>query len=380
VEDLSILTEASALAAPSCSIATGSRFVRACLRQPVDRTPVWFLRQAGRYMPEYMAVRKHHTLLEICRTPAVAAEVTITAAERLGVDAAIIFADLLLPFTPMGLDFEFVAGEGPVVNTPIRTLAQVEALRTDRVEELSYVARSIELVTKHFAAPRSDGDQLGIIGFCGAPFTLASYMIEGGSSRNYIEAKKMMYASGVSGGPDAAAWPLLMEKLVEVLIGFARQQVEAGADVIQIFDSWAGALSVEDYREFCLGPTSELVEQVRQMGVPVIYFGVDTASLLPAMRETGADVIGLDWRTPLAEGWRAVGPGCAVQGNLDPIALFAPEDVLRRRVAEVLAQAAGRPGHIFNLGHGIVPGTPVKNVIRVVEWVKELGLTKIPSS
>lgn len=351
----------------------GSRFVRACLRQPVDRTPVWFLRQAGRYMPEYMAVRKHHTLLEICRTPAVASEVTITAAEILGVDAAIIFADLLLPFTPMGLDFEFVAGEGPVVNTPIRTLEQVQALQTDRIEELSYVARSIELVAKHFAPPRADGDQLGIIGFCGAPFTLASYMIEGGSSRNYIEAKKMMYASGVVGSPESTAWPLLMEKLVTVLIGFARQQVEAGADVIQIFDSWAGALSVEDYREFCLGPTTELVKAVQQMGVPVIYFGVDTASMLPAMRETGADVLGLDWRTPLAEGWRAIGPGCGVQGNLDPIALFAPQEVLRRRVADVLRQAAGRPGHIFNLGHGIVPGTPVENVIRVVEWVKELG-------
>ncbi len=347
--------------------------MRACLRQPVDRTPVWFLRQAGRYMPEYMAVRKHHTLLEICRTPQVAAEVTITAAERLGVDAAIIFADLLLPFTPMGVDFEFVAGEGPQVHTPIRTLAQVQALRTDRVEDLSYVARSIELVTKHFAAPRPDGDQLGIIGFCGAPFTLASYMIEGGSSRNYIETKKMMYSAGGNGDKDGAAWPLLIEKLVEVLTGFARQQVEAGADVIQIFDSWAGALSVTDYRAFCLTPTCELVRRVRDLGVPVIYFGVDTASLLPAMRETGADVLGLDWRTPLDEGWKAVGPGCAVQGNLDPITLFAPEDVLHARVAEILRQAAGRPGHIFNLGHGIVPGTPVNNVIRVVEWVKELS-------
>jgi uroporphyrinogen decarboxylase len=358
---------------PLPCVAGGSRFVRACLRQPVDRTPVWFLRQAGRYMPEYMAVRKHHTLLQICRTPEVAAEVTITAAERLGVDAAIIFADLLLPFTPMGVDFEFVNGEGPVVHQPVRMLEQVQALRTDRVEELGYVARSIELVTKHFATPRPDGDQLGIIGFCGAPFTLASYMIEGGSSRNYIETKKLMYASGANHGAGDAAWPLLMEKLVTVLTGFARQQVEAGADVIQIFDSWAGALSVEDYREFCLGPTTALVKNVREMGVPVIYFGVDTASLLPAMRETGADVIGLDWRTPLAEGWKAVGAGCAVQGNLDPIALFAPEAVLRARVAEVLRQAAGRPGHIFNLGHGIVPGTPVENVIRVVEWVKELG-------
>ena len=343
-----------------------SRFVRACLRRPVDRTPVWFLRQAGRYMPEYMAVRKHHSLLEICRNPEIASEVTITAAERLGVDAAIIFADLLLPFTPMGLDFEFVAGEGPTVHTPVRSLEHVQSLRTDRVEELGYVAKAIEKVAAHFAAPRADGDRLGIIGFCGAPFTLASYMIEGGSSRNYIETKKMMYAGD-------AAWPMLMEKLVTVLVAYAQQQVEAGADVIQIFDSWAGALSVTDYREYCLGPTSELVKRVKALGVPVIYFGVDTASLLPAMRETTADVLGLDWRIPLDEGWRAAGPGCAVQGNLDPITLFAPEDVLEARVREVLALAGGRAGHIFNLGHGIVPGTPVENVTRVVEWVKEFG-------
>ncbi len=359
-------TDADVLAAPN----HGSRFVRACLRRPVDRTPVWFLRQAGRYMPEYMAVRKHHTLLEICRTPEIASEVTITAAERLGVDAAIIFADLLLPFTPMGLDFEFVAGEGPVVHTPVRSLEHVEALRTDRADELSYVARAIETVAAHFAPPRADGDQLGIIGFCGAPFTLASYMIEGGSGssggRNYIQTKQMMYSP-------SKAWPLLMEKLVTVLVAFARQQVEAGADVIQVFDSWAGALSVADYTEYCLAPTTSLVEQIKAMGVPVIYFGVDTASLLPTMRHTGADVIGLDWRVPLEAGWKAVGEGCGVQGNLDPITLFAPEDVLKRRVLEVLLAAKGRPGHIFNLGHGIVPGTPVENVIRVVEWVKQYG-------
>jgi uroporphyrinogen decarboxylase len=346
--------------------AGGSRFVRACLRRPVDRTPVWFLRQAGRYMPEYMAVRKHHSLLDICRTPEIAAEVTITAAERLGVDAAIIFADLLLPFTPMGLDFEFVAGEGPLVHRPVRTADQVRALRTDRTGELGYVARAIEQVAAHFSKPRPDGDQLGIIGFCGAPFTLASYMIEGGSSRNYIETKKMMYG-------DSVAWPLLMEKLATVLAAFAQQQVEAGADVIQIFDSWAGALSVTDYRQYCLPVTTELVQRVRALGVPVIYFGVDTASLLPAMSETGADVIGLDWRVPLDAGWKAVGAGCAVQGNLDPIALFAPGEVLQARVREVLAAAAGRPGHIFNLGHGIVPETPVENVIQVVNWVKEFG-------
>lgn len=344
----------------------GSRFVRACLRRPVDRTPVWFLRQAGRYMPEYMAVRKHHSLLEICRTPEIAAEVTITAAERLGVDAAIIFADLLLPFTPMGLDFEFVAGEGPIVHTPVRSLEHVEALRTDRADELGYVARAIEKVAAHFGSPRADGDQLGIIGFCGAPFTLASYMIEGASSRNYIETKQMMYAR-------LKAWPLLMEKLVTVLVAFARQQVEAGADVIQVFDSWAGALSVADYNEYCLAATTDLIQQIKAMGVPVIYFGVDTASLLPTMRQTSADVIGLDWRVPLEAGWKAVGEGCGVQGNLDPITLFAPEDVLKQRVFEVLRAANGRPGHIFNLGHGIVPGTPVENVIHVVKWVQEFG-------
>jgi uroporphyrinogen decarboxylase len=401
--------------------ANGSRFVRACLRLPVDRTPVWFLRQAGRYMPEYMAVRKHHSLLEICRTPDIAAEVTITAAERLGVDAAIIFADLLLPFTPMGLDFEFVANEGPQVHSPIRTAAQAAALRTDRTEELLYVSRAIEKVANHFGPPRSDGDQLGIIGFCGAPFTLASYMIEGGSSRNYIETKKLMYASTPSPSaqseegrhpdlsaidlegchpersegprhlsplpnpptlsastpalnspsPESSAWPILMEKLLTVLTEYAAQQVAAGADVIQVFDSWVGALSPTDYAGYALAPTTELIRRIQAMGVPVIYFGVDTASLLPLMRTTGADVLGLDWRIPLDQAWRTLHHAVAVQGNLDPITLFAPPEVLASRVAEILALAAGRPGHIFNLGHGIVPGTPVEAVLAVVQQIKQ---------
>jgi uroporphyrinogen decarboxylase len=339
-----------------------------------------------------MAVRKHHSLLDICRTPSIAAEVTITAAERLGVDAAIIFADLLLPLTPMGLDFEFVANEGPKVHTPLRTVDQVRALRTDRTEDLLYVSRAIEKVTAHFASPRADGDQLGIIGFCGAPFTLASYMIEGGSSRNYIETKQMMYAStrslldchserseesphfsrsaaNPSDNP-AAAWPILMDKLVTVLTEYAAQQVAAGADVIQVFDSWVGALSISDYRDYALSATTQLIRNVQALGVPVIYFGVETASLLPAMRETGCDVLGLDWRTPLDHAWRALHHSVAVQGNLDPITLFAPEEVLHARVAEVLAAAAGRPGHIFNLGHGIVPTTPVDAVISVVNQIK----------
>ena len=343
------------------SILDGSRFIRACLRKPVDRTPVWFLRQAGRYMQEYRDVRKHHTLVEICKQPELAAEVTITAAEKLGVDAAIIFADLLLPLEPMGLNFEFQAGEGPVVHHPVRTTEDVLALRTDRANELHYVARAIEKVAAHFR------DRLGIIGFCGAPFTLASYMIEGGGSRNYVETKKLMY-----GNP--AAWTTLLDKLVTVLSDYCRQQIEGGADVIQIFDSWVGSLSLSDYRAYAFDASQRLVHAVQQMGVPVIYFGVETAGLLQQMAKTGADVIGLDWRQPLDEGWKAVGSNHAVQGNLDPITLFAPLDVLELRVKEILQAAGGRPGHIFNLGHGIVPATPVENVQAVVRMVREFHL------
>ena len=340
-----------------------TRLIRACLRKPVDRTPVWFLRQAGRYMAEYQAVRKHHSLVEICKQPKLAAEVTITAAEKLDVDAAIIFADLLLPLESMGLDFEFQAGEGPVIHAPVRTAESVARLRTDRASELSYVGEAIEHVVAHFR------NRLGIIGFCGAPFTLASYMIEGGGSRNYVHTKTLMYCQ-----PEA--WRSLLEKLATVLREFARQQVEAGADVIQIFDSWAGALSVEDYREFVLPVTKSLVRDVQGFGVPVIYFGVDTASLLPAMRETGADVLGLDWRTPLCKAWHEMDYTCAVQGNLDPITLFAGQELIRNRVRHILSQAGGRAGHIFNLGHGIVPETPVENVQAVVKFVREYATEK----
>ncbi len=311
-------------------------------------------------MAEYREVRKHHSLVEICKRPEIAAEVTITAAEKLDVDAAIIFADLLLPLEPMGLDFEFQAGEGPVVHAPLRSPESIDRLRTDRASELEYVAKAIEKVTGHF------GDSKGMIGFCGAPYTLASYMIEGGSSRNYIFTKQMMYG-------ETTAWQRLLDKLVTVLTAYCRQQVDAGADVIQIFDSWVGSLGVEDYRDYVLPVTKRLVRAVQEMGVPVIYFGVETASLLPAMHETGADVIGLDWRTPLDAGWRSMGYGCAVQGNLDPITLFAPLPVLETRVRQVLEQAGGRAGHIFNLGHGIVPGTSVEHVQAVVKMVRELA-------
>ncbi len=312
-------------------------------------------------MQEYRDVRKHHTLVEICKQPELAAEVTITAAEKLGVDAAIIFADLLLPLEPMGLPFEFQAGEGPVVHHPVRTADDVKALRTDRAADLGYVARAIEKVAGHF------GDRLGIIGFCGAPYTLASYMIEGGGSRNYVFTKQMMYG-------DAAVWRSLLDKLVTVLIEYCRLQVQAGADVIQIFDSWVGSLSLSDYRDYAFESSKRLVRAVQEMGVPVIYFGVETAGLLTQMAATGADVIGLDWRQPLDVGWREVGHSHAVQGNLDPITLFAPIEVLETRVKEILRAAGGRPGHIFNLGHGIVPQTPGENVQAVVRMVREFRL------
>lgn len=355
-------------AAQQASAPRSSRFVRACLRRPVDRTPVWFLRQAGRYMAEYQAVRRHHSLLEICKRPELAAEVTITAAEKLGVDAAIIFADLLLPLECMGLPFEFLDGEGPVVHAPVRSRAAVEALLTDRAEALHYVSEAIARVAAHFNRRSHDdtADALGIIGFIGAPFTLASYMIEGRGSRHYIHTKTLMYR-------EPAAWQMLLRKLFTVLLQYAQQQVEAGADVIQIFDSWAGALAPADYREFVLPVTRDLVRGVQALGVPVIYFGVDTGMLLPAMREAGADVLGLDWRTPLARAWQELDYRCAVQGNLDPITLFAAPELIDRRVAAILAEADGRPGHIFNLGHGIVPGTPVEHVQHVVRTVRALS-------
>jgi uroporphyrinogen decarboxylase len=338
--------------------APDSIFVRACKSLPVDRTPVWFMRQAGRYMPEYRAVRKQYSLLEICKKPALAAEVTITAAEALGVDAAIIFADLLLPLEVMGLPFHFSAGEGPVIEKPIRNKEDIAQLRTDRAADLGYVSEAVGLVAKHFA------NRIPIIGFCGAPFTLASYMIEGGGSRNYIHAKKMMYNS-------PADWNHLMQKLVAVTASYAAAQVVAGADVIQIFDSWVGCLSVEDYRRYVLPHVIGMVKQLQKTGVPIIYFGTDSATLLPAMKETGAEVIGLDWRIPLDEGWRGLGHSCAVQGNLDPVLLFADWKELKSRAEDILRRAAGRSGHVFNLGHGILPETPVDNVKNLARFVQE---------
>jgi len=335
-----------------------SLFVRACKAQPTERTPVWFMRQAGRYMAEYRAVRKHHSLIEICKQPKLAAQVTIEAAEILKVDAAIIFADLLLPLEVMGLPFHFAAGEGPKIDKPVRSAEDITRLRPHRASELAYVSEAITLVVKHF------GDRLPVIGFCGAPFTLASYMIEGGGSRNYIHTKKMMYSA-------PAAWNELMTKLVAVTAEYSSEQVRAGADTIQIFDSWVGCLSVEDYRHYVLPYVTSLVKRLQETGVPIIYFGTDTATLLPSMKETGADVIGLDWRIPLDAGWQSIGHKGAVQGNLDPVLLFASWKELKTSAADILRQAAGRPGHIFNLGHGILQETPVENVKSLCDFIRE---------
>src|ERR1700722_15096709 len=349
--------------------APNSSFVRACKSLPVERTPVWFMRQAGRYMPEYRAIRKQHSLLEICKRPALAAEVTITAAEFLGVDAAIIFADLLLPLEVMGLPFHFSAGEGPVIERPVRTKEDIASLRTDRAADLGYVSEAVALVARHFA------DRVPVIGFCGAPFTLASYMIEGGGSRNYVHAKKLMYNA-------ANDWHALMEKLVAVTTAYSAEQVRSGADVIQIFDSWVGCLGVEDYRRYVLPHVTAMVKQLQKAGAPIIYFGTDSATLLPAMKETGADVIGLDWRVPLDEGWARLDHARAVQGNLDPVLLFAHWKEIESRAEDILRRAAGRPGHIFNLGHGILPETPVENVKNLARFVREYSASafRIPAS
>lgn len=340
--------------------APDSRFVRACKGLPVDTTPVWFMRQAGRYMPEYRAVRQHHSILEICKKPSLAADVTITAAEKLGVDAAIIFADLLLPLEVMGVPFRFAAGEGPLIEKPVRDRAAVTQLRSDGAAQLGYVAEAVRLVARHFAG------RLPVIGFCGAPFTVASYMIEGSGSRTYLETKKMMYRS-----PEV--WKELMAKLVTVLAEYAVEQARAGADAIQIFDSWVGSLAPEDFERHALPFSQDLVRRLRTTGVPVIYFGTDTAGLLPLIPKTGADVIGLDWRVKLDQAWDVLGDKVAVQGNLDPAALLADWTTVEEKSEEVLRRAAGRPGHVFNLGHGIVPQTPVENVKRLVKFVHERG-------
>jgi len=335
-------------------------FLRACYQLPTEFTPIWFMRQAGRYMAEYRTIRQKYTLLEICNQPELAAEVTLQPVHKLGVDAAILFADILLPVIPLGLGLEFTKGEGPQIQRPIRTLEDVQKLKpVDAETDLGYVLEAIRIL-------RGELGNTPLIGFSGAPFTVASYMIEGGSSREFLKTKTMMYSA-------PHIWRVLMEKLSRVLVDYLLAQIHAGAQAVQIFDSWVGALSPQDYERFVLPYTQQIIQEVKTQGVPVIHFGTNTATLLHLMKRTGADVTGLDWRISLDAGWRLVGEDVAIQGNLDPAVLFAPLPEIKTRVQDILRRAAGRPGHIFNLGHGILQNTPVENVKTVVEMVHEYG-------
>jgi uroporphyrinogen decarboxylase len=332
------------------------RFLRACRREPVDATPVWFMRQAGRYMAEYRALRERHSLLELCRTPELATRITLQPVDAIDVDAAIIFSDLLLPFEPMGLAFDFVKGEGPRIEQPLRSDADIDRLRLfDPREGLGYVLEAIAMTRQAL-----DG-RVPLIGFAGAPFTLASYAIEGGPSRDFARTKALMY-----GQPEA--WHRLCERLAQVVSAFVVAQVEAGAQAIQVFDSWVGALSADDYREFALPHSAAVFAALRATGVPTIHFGTGTSAILPELAQAGGDVIGVDWRLPLDVAWQLVGDR-AVQGNLDPTLLLGPRHRMLRAAEDILNRVAGRPGHIFNLGHGILPATPLEHVQALARFV-----------
>jgi uroporphyrinogen decarboxylase len=336
------------------------RFLKACRREPVDCTPVWFMRQAGRYMAEYRSLRAKHSMLALCKTPELAAQVTLQPIDRFPLDAAIIFADILLPLEPMGLILEFAAGEGPVIHNPVREQADVDRLNVIDGGELDYVSDAIR------QAQRALNGRVPLIGFAGAPFTLASYAIEGGSSRNYLLTKQMMYS-------EPKTWHLLMDKFARVITGYLRRQIKAGAQAIQLFDSWVGCLSVGDYVEYVLPHVQLIFEGLKREGVPMIHFGTGTSAMLRQMREAGGDVIGVDWRMHLDEAWATVGHDVAVQGNLDPLTLFGPLHEIERHVTDILRRAGGRPGHIFNLGHGILPTTPIEHVAAAIDMVHTLS-------
>ena len=336
------------------------RFLKACRREPVDCTPVWFMRQAGRYMVEYRRLREKHSILELCKMPELAAQVTLQPIDRFALDAAIIFADILLPLEPMGLSLEFAEGEGPIIHNPVRDRAAVDRLKVIDDTELQYVMDAISLTRKMLAG------RVPLIGFAGAPFTLASYAIEGGSSRNYIHTKQMMYR-------EPETWHRLMDKFARVITGYLRRQIKAGAQAVQLFDSWVGCLSAGDYAEYVMPHVQLIFEGLKHEGVPLIHFGTGTTAILKAMRQAGGDVIGIDWRIPIDEAWAMVGYDRAVQGNLDPVTLFGPISEIDRRVTDILRRAAGRPGHIFNLGHGILPNTPVENVAATIDLVHKLS-------
>jgi uroporphyrinogen decarboxylase len=335
-------------------------FLAACRREQTPYTPVWLMRQAGRYMEEYRKLRAQHDFLELCKRPDLATEITVTPVERLGVDAAILFADILLLLEPMGVGLEYTKGDGPVIHNQVRSRTSVEELVEFEPEQaLPFV---FEAVRKIRAALNGKAP---LIGFAGAPFTLASYLIEGGGSRNYLNTKKLIYSN-------PGAWRPLMERLSSLVAKYLNAQIAAGAEAVQLFDSWAGCLSPDDYERFVLPHTRATIAGLTP-GIPVIHFSTGTGGFLKSLRAAGGDIIGVDWRINLDAAWECVGHDVGIQGNLDPAALLASPKEVRRRVAEILERAGGRPGHIFNLGHGVLPETPVENVIAMVEAVHELS-------
>ena len=334
------------------------RFLKACRGQPVDKTPVWFMRQAGRYMKVYRDLKEKYTFLEMCKTPELACEVTMQPLNVLDVDAAIIFADILLPLEPMGTGLEFTAGDGPVIPRPVRNKKAVEnLLQVNAEEQLGFVGDAIKLVRKEI-----DG-KIPLIGFAGAPFTLCSYMIEGGKSRDFTMTKMMMYDA-----PDV--WNLLMDKVCTILVNYLKMQVEAGAQAIQIFDSWVGCLNPHDYQKYIMPHLKRVFNRLKDFGVPLINFSTGTSTILNLVQQSGGDVVSFDWRIEIDEARKILGPEQPVQGNLDPVTLFAPLPIIRERVHDILRRA-GPKGHIFNLGHGILQHTPVDHVKAVAEMVHE---------
>ncbi|MFQ5450278.1 MAG: uroporphyrinogen decarboxylase [Nitrospinaceae bacterium] len=336
-----------------------SRFLRACRGQPVDATPVWFMRQAGRYMKAYRDLKEKYSFLEMCHTPELATEITLQPLKALEVDAAIIFADILLPLEPMGTGLEFTAGDGPVVPRPVKDLKTVEKLRPVHAgEQLGFVGDAIRMARQEIAG------KVPLIGFAGAPFTLCSYMVEGGKSKDYTATKMMMFEA-----PEI--WELLMEKICATLIDYLTMQVKSGAQALQIFDSWVGCIGPYDYARFVLPYTKKVIDGLKPLGVPVIHFSTGTSTMLDLIHQAGGDVISFDWRVHLDTAWEGVGFDQPIQGNLDPSTLLAPLPIIRERVRDILKRAGGRPGHIFNLGHGILQHTPVDHVKAVCDMVHE---------
>lgn len=341
-------------------VARESPLLRAARRQPTPYTPIWLMRQAGRYLPEYRALRERFGFLELCKNSEAAAEVTLQPVERLGVDGAILFADILLIAEPLGVGLEFGRGEGPLIHRPVRTETEIERLRPIDVENaVPFVFETVRKVRRALA------ERVPLIGFAGAPFTVASYLIEGGPSRDYLWTKRLMYE-------EPEAWRRLMELLGDAITRYLNGQIDAGAQLVQVFDSWVGVLAPDDYRAFVLPHMRALVRGLRP-GTPLIHFGTGTAALLPLLRAAGGDVIGLDWRVDLDGAWESVGHDVAVQGNLDPAVLLAKPPYIRERVKAILDRAGGRPGHIFNLGHGVHQETPVEHARALVEIVHELS-------